>query len=444
MGWFQNENKSDKLKRKRGRGNHDDNWSATSIAKALTAAIVLVILLGVLQLNQVMQHMAEQKNVLPVLPGNYAAEIQHMVHDEDSNSNSNNNDKQPNNRINHGDHKFIIFHKIEDTQGAGNVMHGLLAAHLLGDEFQRTVCISNSYESFHFAFEAIHPMAVQHCPDILERHNKNPPDTPREQTIELLNYRTTPVNECKLKEMLASHKRVLHMTANTYPRWPHIPKHIHFFAFYKAKPILLEILPYPTTEPPPIVIHLRHPDVEGVDSRKGVAEQDLRALGQNFLSEMSQNAKMTPWLVTNNVEWFNYFRDNFGWSHPFWNVVMHSEYGLQWDERQRTESPLSMSQDRRMRLAKYQQVRQQIGVDKFEWLQLWCDYYTLLRAEKVYHTFSDFSLSAVHWQGIWSRTYDGLDEWGKLKLLEENWITDGESPRLIDRGDKDLRFCLHL
>jgi len=439
-----NANKYDRYKRRRKRGNNNADWSATSIALTLTIVTMLVILLGVWQLYKAVmkqQQQQQQQFEYTTSSGNelsesYAADIDHMIHESSSNNNNNNNDKA-HTRIDHGDRKFIIFHQIGDGQGAGNVMHGLLAVHLLGDEFSRTICISNHYESFRFAFEPIDPVAVKHCPDILERHSKEPPDTHPEQTIEMLNYRVTPLNECTLKEMMSSSKRVLHVTANTYPRWPKIPQHVNFFAFYKPKPILLEILPYPKADPPPIVVHLRHPDTEGVDRRKGVTEADLRALGQFLPVDASQNS---PFLVTNNVEWFNYFRDEYGWSHPFWIIVMHSEFGMMWDER-RTEPPQGMSHDKRIRLAKYQHIRKQVGAARLEWLQLWCDFYTLLKAQKVYHTFSDFSLSAVHWQGTWSRTYDGLDEKGTMLLLEENWIADGESPRLIDREKQDLRNC---
>ena len=45
--------------------------------------------------------------------------------------------------------KFLVFTGLLAGQGEGNVMAGLLAAHLLGYEFNRTVCVADSYESFH-------------------------------------------------------------------------------------------------------------------------------------------------------------------------------------------------------------------------------------------------------------------------------------------------------
>ena len=341
-------------------------------------------------------------------------------------------------KMDHGDLKFLIFHKIQDAQGAGNQMHGLLSAHLLADEFGRIVCVSDHYYQFHLAFESIVPTAIDHCPDILTRHSQEPPDTKRDQTFELLNYRHGPANECALKTMLSSSKRVLHLTANTYPRWPRVPKTFNFFTFYKAKPVLLDVLPYPHSEPPPIVVHLRKADKEGIDVRKGTNVEDLRSLGKLLPVDASQRS---PFLVTNNVEWFDFFEQEYGWFHPSWTVVMHSEFGYQWPER-KSDNVENLRGERLAYHNKHESIRKQLGVDTFEILQLWADFYTLLQAEKVYHTFSDFSLAAVHWMGTWSRTYDGLDKrTGKLLLMEENWIIDGETPRLVDRTPDELMEC---
>lgn len=222
--------------------------------------------------------------------------------------------------------KFLIFHRLYEAQGAGNHMHGLLAAHLLGDEFGRVVCVSPHYTDFHLAFDSIDPVAMAHCPDILLRHNKEPPGTRKDHTLELLNYRLHAPNECALRDLLSSSTQVLHLNANTYPRWPQIPSHLHFFAFYQAKPRLLEILPYPPHEPPTIVVHLRQADSGGGDSRKGVDEASLRALGKLLPLDTSRHS---PFLVTNNAPWFDFFEENFSWSHPSWTVVMHSALGYQ-------------------------------------------------------------------------------------------------------------------
>ena len=339
--------------------------------------------------------------------------------------------------------KFIIFHKIRGAQGAGNHMSGLLAAHLLADEFARVVCVSDHYKDFHVAFESVDPVAMELCPAILDRYIKEPPYTTGDRTISMLNYHKTPVNECRLKEKLSSAKRVIHMTANTYPRWPQIPPHVNFFAFYKAKSVLLDILPYPhasTDPPPPIVVHLRLPDVSGKDARKGVDEQALHALGELLTPDVERHS---PFLVTNNVEWYDFFENQYNWSHPIWGRVFHSALGAQWKGRKPKLLPISgRNGDTRTLQRKYTALRNELGEDKWESLQLWADWYTLLRAEKVYHTFSDFSLSAVHWMNTWSRTYDGINNsTGEMILLEENWIVDGESPRLVDRTGDQLHFC---
>ena len=425
-------NNSKKYKKKKKAGVS----SATTTRMTLAIVLVVIIIFAATQWNVFyrLEEAVATSKALPVATSSSApiSKSAFVAEKEASGSDS------MTQKMDHGDIKFIIFHRIQDAQGAGNHMHGLLAAHLLGDEFERVVCVSNHYKNFHLAFESADPVAIEHCPDILERHNKEPPFTGRDQTIELLNYIHAPANECALKEMLSSRKRILHMTANTYPRWPRVPKHVNFFAFYKAKPILLDVLPYPHTEPPPIVVHLRKADREGKDSRLGVRDEDLRALGKLLPVDASQRS---PFLVTNNVEWFDLFEQQYGWSHPFWSVVVHSELGFQWEARE-TEVPQSLNGDKLARQRKYASVRKELGVDTFESLQLWSDYYTLLRADKVYHTFSDFSLSAVHWMGTWSRTYDGLDKrTGKMILLEENWITDGESPRLADRAPDQLKNC---
>ncbi|CAB9531212.1 expressed unknown protein [Seminavis robusta] len=363
-------------------------------------------------------------------------------------SEENNNDKRQPQQTDHKDFKFIIYHETHEAQGEGNHMHGLLAAHLLGDEFHRVVCVSSNYKHFHVAWKAIDPTAVEHCPDIVQRHNKEPPDTKKDHTIELLNYRSTPPNECTLRGLLESSARVLHLAANTYPRWPTVPKHINFFTFYQAKPILLEILPY--SQPPPIVIHLRKPDIDGGDRRKGVDEASIRALGEHLLSQQP-----TPFLVTNNVPWYDMVeQEPMKWSHPFWYVVSHSALRFTWGANFNKNNDDPNGNNNNIRIynptnakavllqQKYKQLRQQMGVDEVEILQLWADWYTLLKAKSVYHTFSDFSLSAVHWQGTWSRTFDGIDEeTGNLILLEENWVVDGATPRLVDRTKEDLNNC---
>ena len=80
-------------------------------------------------------------------------------------------------------------------------------------------------------------------------------------------------------------------------------------------------------------------------------------------------------------------------------------------------------------------------------MQLWADWYTILTAKMVYHTHSDFSVSAIHWQTIPSKVIGDVVS-GELQLTGESWIVDGETARLIDRrvgaeGTSELRACDH-
>jgi len=64
---------------------------------------------------------------------------------------------------------------------------------------------------------------------------------------------------------------------------------------------------------------------------------------------------------------------------------------------------------------------------------MWADWYTILTAKMVYHTHSDFSISAIHWQNIESKTIDGYDRFGHyLKLVDESWRQDGETACLVN------------
>jgi hypothetical protein len=123
-------------------------------------------------------------------------------------------------------HRYILFRKLRDGQGAGNIMNGLLAAHLLGQEFNRTVCVEEEYTQFHAAFEAIDPLAIKYCPDITQNGNINPEQ--RASRLELVNFYLYPVDECSLQDQLASLTRVIEYEGNTYPRWPRVDANFFF------------------------------------------------------------------------------------------------------------------------------------------------------------------------------------------------------------------------
>jgi hypothetical protein len=75
-------------------------------------------------------------------------------------------------------------------------------------------------------------------------------------------------------------------------------------------------------------------------------------------------------------------------------------------------------------------------------MQLWSDWYTVLRADHVYHTHSDFSLSAIHWNEIDSKTIKGINpESGELEFSDEAWRVDEPMPRLVDRTGDQLKNC---
>jgi len=310
--------------------------------------------------------------------------------------------------------RYIVFSaSIKGGQGTGNIISGLLAAHLFGEEFNRIVCVEKSYIEFHTAFEPVHPWAAEKCPDLPDRRQKD---------IQIINYQPPPP-ECWLKEYLASDKRIIYYVGNTYPRWPVIPDNF-FFTHYRARPELLKILPF--DKPPETVVHLRAPDSH-YDERKGLDTDALKALGRELPHD--------TYLVTNRIAWYDEFEKEFGWRHPNWDEVAHSAFRWQsWGQKEDKDV--------------FYATRRNTTMDReTQNLQMWADWYTILSAKRVYHTHSDFSISAIHWQNIESKTLMGYNnETKKLELVDESWRVDGETPRLVDRtvdgkGKSRLRYC---
>lgn len=317
--------------------------------------------------------------------------------------------------------RFIIFLPIQYDQGVGNIISGLLSAHLLGEEFDRIVCVSPEYEDFLLYFQPIHPDAVKYCPQaIAQSWNQT---TSNDVTVRLVTYEQAP-NECELQKKLKDGPSILFFIANTYPRWPKIPQQNYFFQYYRAKSNLLEALPY--SKPPTTVAHLRQADGVG-DVRKGLDTHTLQALGNTLPRD--------TFLVTNRVEWYDYFSKNYGWSHPEWNSIVHSAIHKEWGNRQGFVQA-SYIED----FSKDQQNIQN--------LQMWVDWYTILTARTVYHTHSDFSISAIHWNDIAdTKTILGYDsEKQSLLLVNESWRVDGETAPMVKRtltasGTTRLRLC---
>ena len=319
--------------------------------------------------------------------------------------------------------KYLIFVGYLPGQGTGNIISGLLSAHLLGEEFNRVVCVQD-YPTFTDLFDLADPVTMAKCPSIVSQA-KFPPPKDRDH-IRLINYGSPP-DECTLQEKLNSDTPILFLTGNTYPRWPTVPDN-YFFKYYKAKPKLLEALPYDPQSPPTTVVHLREPDNRGSDPRKGLDEVSLKILGDS----LPRGAD--TYLVTNNVAYYERFDLCCQWSHPHWNTVVHSALSLEWGPNQlRKPKKLTATEDEEIK------ARQN--------LQMWADWYTLLTAKTVYHTHSDFSVSAIHWTNkVNSHSLQGTKNGRTLITVRESWWVDGETTPLVDRtrtapGTAQLRLC---
>jgi len=300
--------------------------------------------------------------------------------------------------------RYIIFKPIPHGQGTGQAMNGLLAAHLLGDEFDRVVCVTPTYEPFHVAFEPVQPQARKDCPTL--KLDSKPKQIP------LINYHSAP-DECMLKGALESDQQIVYIVGNTYPRWRTVPDD-YFTRFYRPTSKLQSIVPW--KEPPTTVVHLRKGDRESVDPRAGLDSNTLKALGEALPSD--------TFLVANNVNWFDYFSGEFHWTHPNWRAVRHSAFrNFLWG--QRGDKGLS-EQDRS---------------EHVQNLQMFSDWYSILCAKKVWHTHSDFSLSAIHWMNTESKTISGVDGSGSLQLMDESWRRETPMPPLKDRGPSQLGNC---
>jgi hypothetical protein len=305
-------------------------------------------------------------------------------------------------------HRFIIFRR-PMGQGVGNIMSGLLAVHLLGREFNRTVCVHPNFKIFHAAFRPIHADTVEACPRLFECEKPLLGNAGPDGFVRLLNFAFAP-NECELQTVLASPKqRMVWIEANTYPRWSATPDGF-FLQQYEAKPALADSLPWQS--PPVNVVHLRAPDGTS-DPRKGLDDRTLAALGRTLPKD--------TYLVTNKVVWYNQFARDFGWSHPPWEGITHSALALSWGDREGHNIP-------------------RVVVDRGDLavhdLQLFADWYTLLLATSVWHTHSDFSVSAVHWMNT-AKSYeiDFCDLQGRLNLKEEEWRQQEIAVPLVQRKD---------
>jgi len=314
--------------------------------------------------------------------------------------------------------RYLLFVGNLPGQGTGNIISGLLSAHLLGEEFNRIVCVKD-YPTFTQLFDMAHPVTIEKCPAIMSA--KYPPADSSDH-ITLINY-VAPPDECELQNKLKSDTLILFLTGNTYPRWPTVPDNF-FFKYYKAKPQLLEALPYNPQSPPTTVVHLREPDSKSGDPRKGLDDESLRVLG-DLLPKGS-----STYLVTNNIVYYKRFEQCCQWSHPVWDTVVHSANMHEWGPNPGGKKDAA---------AKAKQNE-----------QMWADWYTILTAKTVYHTHSDFSISAIHWTNkVDSHNLQGLNKDGSLYSVRESWWVDGETEPLSQRtrtasGTAQLRLCKHV
>ena len=324
-------------------------------------------------------------------------------------------------------------------QGFGNVINGLLSAHMLADEYDRIVCVDPNFKAFLRAFEPLQTHEeADFCASEWYAHKSTKRDKKDQaRDCKIVNFSAGTLNECTLRECL-SHDGPITFTGNTYPRWSHVSKD-YFATHYQPTKLLEAILPW-HPNPPDVVVHLRKEDGQK-DKRKGLDDDTFHALGKMLPSD--------TFLVTNNVGWYSFFGVNYGWKNSGWFEVKHSILKKTWgnrgvpDQQEVVETMVTNKLN--------------ITVDQLHELTMYSDWWTLASAkQKVWHTHSDFSLSAVHWMNKESKTIMGMREVAEedledhpdlkvgdqmLDLIDEEWIRDGETPRLVDRTLDMLKNC---
>jgi hypothetical protein len=199
---------------------------------------------------------------------------------------------------------------------------------------------------------------------------------------------------------------------------------------------LLDALSYDPLAPPQTVVHLRSPDSSDQhgDQRLGLDEASLRALGDTLPKGRD------TFLVTNRVAYYQQFADCCQWSHPPWQGIVHSALGKAWGTLKGANTKIANSAVQRMPVVATSQN-----------IQLWADWYTILTARTVYHTHSDFSVSAIHWMNNRnSHSLAGTNAaTGALETKAESWWMDGETAPLSQRtvhatGTSQLRLCFDM
>jgi len=291
--------------------------------------------------------------------------------------------------------KYILYDANIPGQGMGNLLNGLLSAHMLGDEFDRIVCVSEAWTQFHAAFRSkLHGW----CSGLKQKsEDEDPFEVDSARIIDF----DGPVNECELQRILGSDRKIVYIVGNTYPRWAGVTPGL-WDQHYEPRKKLTDMLPY--DQQPSTVVHLRCGDNVS-DKRKGLRNATLVALKKNLPAD--------TYLVTNKVGWYKYFSE---WKNPGWHGVRHSALVVSWAKIVHRPPELVN-------------------------LELFADWYTILKANRVYHTPSSFSQSAIHFNNIGSKMIVGLEEDGRVKYEDESFRRDPEAPRLVDRKGDQLKEC---
>jgi hypothetical protein len=207
-----------------------------------------------------------------------------------------------------------------------------------------------------------------------------------------------------------------------------------------------------------VVVHLRSPDDVTLDPRDGLDEASLRQMEQLVPPPSSSTTdNMTKVvLVTNNVSLYQRFSQCCRWSHANWTVVAHSANGVVWDNNNGHTSSFSSSSLLAHHHSKRRPGRKISSSHDREQqnLQLWMDWYTIYRADVVYHTRSAFSESAHLWATATAAASSGRQRkqssyvfavvTGRLVAQNDDHDEDAATTTtlpLSQRRKKDLQNC---
>lgn len=364
-------------------------------------------------------------------------------------------------------HRILVFDATQlSNQGAGNLLKGLYAAHLLGREFGRTVC--TVYPDLQVFFEPqqlqshggtddCHAFTSTTTSTIgtIQRQQRFHKGQERKQRLVLLDYQV--VDECHVQRVLASSVPVVVLSGNTYPRWPHPPSEqqppLNFFDLYRPRPEFLLRFndnngSSSSNSTTTVVVHLRSPDDVTLDPRNGMDEASLRQMER--LVQPSTTTDTEVVLVTNNVSLYQRFSQCCHWSHANWTVVAHSANGVVWDGTYSSSSSSTLGHHHSKRRP-WRTTSSSSSHDRVQQnMQLWMDWYTIYRADMVYHTRSAFSESAHMWATAAtaiegrrrqsSYLFTVVTATGSLVAQNDDDATTTTLP-LSQRRKKDLQHC---